>query len=179
MAATAISNPFNAQKPYYECHRVGLEFYESASQRFQYDVVLEVTPDQLFDIFEDPASWPVWANGIHEVEWTSPKPFGVGTTRTVTFAGGGMEVYEEFIAWERGKEMAFIFNGITQEVWWSFGEHYRVVDLGSGRCKLTWTVAYEPRGFFAKIHAAIKPAMWLSLYGYTRRLVRYCKEYGR
>ena len=48
--------------------------------------------------------------GIDRVDWTSPRPFGVGTTRTVTFQGGGMEVYETFIAWDPGKHMAFTFD---------------------------------------------------------------------
>ena len=34
------------------------------------------------------------------MEWTSPKPFGLGTTRTVTMSGD-LAGYEEFIAWER------------------------------------------------------------------------------
>jgi hypothetical protein len=178
MAAHAISNPFNAQKPYFECHRTGMEFYESASQRFQYDVVLECTPEKLFEVFEDENSWPVWAPGIAKVDWTSPKPYGVGTTRTVTFVGG-MEVYEEFIAWEPGKEMAFIFQGITQDIWWSFGEHYRVVDMGSGRCKLTWTVAYEPRGTFAKLSGGIRPVMWLALKSFMSNLQKYCRDLPR
>ncbi len=172
MPAFALTNPHNRALPYFECHRTGLEFYESASQRYRYEIVLQCTPEKLFEIFDDPESWTVWAPGIAKVEWTSPKPYGVGTTRTVTFVGG-MEVYEEFIAWERGKEMAFIFQGITQDVWWSFGEHYRVEDMGSGRCKLTWTVAYEPRGTFKKIHALIRPVMWASLYSYMRNLQKY------
>jgi hypothetical protein len=178
MTATALKNPHNRDLDYFECHRAGLELYTSASMRFVYDVELDCSPTRLFEIFEDPASWPVWASpGITRVEWTSPRPYGVGTTRTVFFMGG-MEVYEDFIAWDPGKEMAFIFVGTSQEVWWTFGEHYRVEDLGNDRCKLTWTVAFEPRGAFAKIAPLIRPAMWLNLKLYTRKLVAYVKAAG-
>lgn len=48
--------------------------------------------------------------------------------------------------------MAFTFTGATQRVWWAFGEEYVVTDLGEGRCRLDWTVAYEPRFIFKALH---------------------------
>ncbi|MGB1087269.1 MAG: SRPBCC family protein, partial [Alphaproteobacteria bacterium] len=50
-------------------------------------------------------SWKAWMD--LEVTWTSPQPFGVGTTRTVIAAGQSMD--EEFFAWDEGKRMAFCF----------------------------------------------------------------------
>ncbi len=174
-APRSPKNPYNPAKPYYECHRVGMELFEGASQRFSFEQVLQVSPAELFAIFEDPDSWPKWAYGLSHVEWTSPKPFGVGTTRTVTFHGG-IEVYEEFIAWEDEKLMAFVLHGHSDEIWWTFGERYDVVDMGSGRCKLTWTVAYEPRGGFAKASPYIRPMMWASLKSFMVMLERYCRN---
>lgn len=177
MSPQPISNPHNPDLPYFECHRHGLEFFDSAEVRFQYEMLLDTTPERLFEIFEDEKSWTVWAPGIREVIWTTPKPYGVGTKRTVIFQGG-MEVYEQFIAWDRGKEMAFIFEGITQPIWWSFGEHYRVEPSASGKVKLTWTVAYNPRHRFAKLSPFLKPAMWLTLRSFTKRLEKYCRQHG-
>ena len=84
------------------------------------------------------------------------------TTRTVFFPGG-MEVYENFFIWEHGKRMAFYFTGQTQRVWWSFGERYEVTPLDGGRCRLRWTVAYEPRFVLAAIQPLVSPMMrwWL------------------
>ena len=77
--------------------------------------------------------------------WTSPRPFRVGTTRTVIF-WGGMEVYEDFVAWTHDQEMAFVFYGATQEVWTRFGEHYRVKDNGDGSYMLAVSVPGTSRG---------------------------------
>ncbi|MDP6935203.1 MAG: SRPBCC family protein, partial [Myxococcota bacterium] len=143
--------PRNPDKPFLPCEPTDQTLFDSARIRYCFTRTLPVSPQQLFDVFEDPESWPRWATGIGAVEWTSPRPFGVGTTRTVTF-WGGMEVFEEFVAWERGREMAFVFYGTTQEVWTRFGEHYRVEDLGEEQCRLTWTVAYDPTGTFGRMH---------------------------
>ena len=120
-----MTNPHNPDLPYFPCAPTDAGFFDAAPVKNRYTVTLPVSPQRLFEIFEDPASWPRWAPGIGRVEWTSPRPYGVGTTRTVTF-WGGMEVYEEFVRWAPGEEMAFVFRGITQEVWRRFGERYEV-----------------------------------------------------
>jgi hypothetical protein len=174
-AMLAPSGPPRTVKPYFACTPIDFEYYTTAPQRFVNRAEFDVTPAQLFAIFEEETSWPRWVPGIVRVDWTSPRPFGVGTTRTVTFVGGGMEVYEDFIGWEPGRTMAFCFTGTSQDVWESFGEQYVVEDLG-GRCRLTWTVAYTPRGTFATLHPLLRPFMGLTLSWFLRRLVSYTRK---
>jgi hypothetical protein len=157
-----------------ECEPIDEAYFASAPQRFHYDVLLPVTPEQLFQVFDDPTSWPSWAPGIANVEWTSPKPFGPGTTRTVTF-WGGMEVYEDFFLYESPRQMAFGFTGTSEPVWRSFGELYQVSEHPDG-CRLQWTVAYEPIGPFGRAHFLIKPLMRIVLGWYMTRLRRYCQR---
>jgi hypothetical protein len=167
--------PFHPESAFFPCGPSDWTHFEQAKVVFHFKRTLPVSAESLFDIFEDPTSWPKWAQGIGKVVWTSPKPFHVGTTRTVVF-WGGMEVYEQFIAWERGQEMAFVFYGTSQEVWRAFGEHYRVEENGDGTCHLTWTVAYDPMGVFAWIHPLIGWLMRLNLGSYLWRLERYCRR---
>lgn len=155
----------------YECRDIAPDFYDQAPQRFVFTRQIPTSATRLFEIFEDRDSWPVWATGITDVEWTTPKPFGVGTTRTVTFSGG-MKVYEVFSAWETGKHMAFHFTGATQRVWHAFGERYVVKDAGE-HCELTWTIAYEPRFVFKAIHALVRPIMKWWLGRLADNLVKY------
>lgn len=129
------------------CREVGLDFFESAPARFVAEVEVRATPEEIFDVFEDAHSWTVWALPITNVEWTSPKPFGVGTTRTVTMYGGvGKEV---FIAWERGTRMAFRFTETSMPNTSAFAEDYHVTDLGDGRARVRWVMAMETTGFSA------------------------------
>ena len=151
---------------------------EHASQpcRFVNVVDLPCTPTALFAVLEDPASWPRWAPGIARVDWTSPRPYGQGTTRTVTF-WGGTQVFETFTEWVPGELMSFTFTGTTQEVWKSFGERYVVTPSATG-CRLTWTVSYEPAGGFGRVHPLIAPMMRLTFWFYMRLLRRYCARNG-
>jgi ribosome-associated toxin RatA of RatAB toxin-antitoxin module len=170
-----MENPHNPKLPYFTCERFEPDFYQTATARFVNVVTLPVSPQRLFEIFEDADSWTKWVPGIQNVEWTSPQPYGVGTTRTVFFTGG-MEVYEDFTAWNPGEEMAFQFTGTSQEVWSQFGEHYAVEDLGNGSCRLTWTVAYEPAGTFKKIHFLVKPAMKIAFKLFMKKLRKFCEK---
>lgn len=173
-ASVAAELPHGA----FRCDEVGLDFFARAPNRHVFERTLDVSPEHLFEIFEDENSWPSWAKGIARVDWTSPRPFGVGTTRTVSFVGG-MQVFERFIAWEPGAHMAFHLIGATQRVWWAFGEDYRVEDLGAGRCKLRWTVAYEPRFVFGRLQKIAAPLMDVFLgRAIADGLVRYCRERG-
>ena len=155
-----------------QCKEVDMSFFETAPFVFANEVELDCTPDRLFDIFEDDHAWTVWATPIQNVEWTSPKPFGVGTTRTVTMSGNqiGDEI---FIAWDRGKRMAFRFTQTTTKNLLAFGEDYIVTDLGNGRCHFKWVVAMELGGinkFFLKVFG---PLLNLQFGGFLKKLRKY------
>lgn len=143
------------------CRAVGMEFFDEAPARFVAEVEVAATPEEIFDAFEDAASWPAWALPIKHVEWTSPPPFGVGTTRTVTMIGGvGKEV---FIAWERGRRMAFRFTETSMPNTAAFAEDYQVTDLGNGRTRVRWIMAMEPTGPSAAMLRVLGFAMRLGL----------------
>ena len=150
-------------------------FTASAPERQVFDVDLGCSPERLFEIFSDEGSWPKWATpGIKSVEWTSPRPYGVGTTRTVTLTGG-LEVYEEFTHWEPGRELSFYFLGASEPVWRRFGERYLVEATDRG-CRLRWTVAYDPLGPFGWMHPWCRPLMRLTLGTYMKKLAKYVEE---
>ncbi|MEZ5573529.1 MAG: SRPBCC family protein [Halioglobus sp.] len=143
---------------HFECTKVGVEFLQQTPNVFVAREIIRATPDQIFDVFEDPHSWTVWALPILKVEWTSPKPFGVGTTRNVHMMGD-MIGYEEFVAWERGKRMAFSFVGCSRAATEKFLEDYRVTDLGDGTCEVEWYMAMEAKGFSRHLMFLTRPAM--------------------
>jgi hypothetical protein len=86
---------------------------------------------------------------------------------------GGLEGYEEFIAWERGKRMAFTFVGANKEATEKFLEDYRVTDLGDGSCKVEWYMAMETRGFSRHLMWMTRPIMRFA----NRRMFRKFKDY--
>ena len=94
--------------------------------------------DVVFRALEDGPAWKEWL-GMN-VEWTSPEPFGVGTTRTVT--GNGQTIEEYFLEWEDGKRMRFRFDRATLPVS-AFAEDWSVRSTGDDTCEVSWKYAYE------------------------------------
>lgn len=156
----------------YECRKIDLDFFDSAPIRIESSVDLPCTPECLFSCFEDADAWSQWVGVIERVEWTSPKPFRVGTTRSVEMPGG-MVAYEEFLAWDAPRHMAFRFNQFSQKFLKAFGEDYRVTDLGNGRCRLVWTVGIDPAGPSGLVGLILKPMLTLNL----RKIMKDLKKY--
>jgi len=171
-------NPHTPGLPYFETEPFGAEFFRSAPRIYVSTAECPCSPETLFEIFEDEESWTKWALGITNVEWTVPKPYGKGATRTVSMAGG-FQIYETFFGWDAPRHLAFYITGETQPVWRRFGENYDVEDLGNGRCRLTWTVAYEPRDTFAKIHFLVRPVMAAAFRMYMKRLEKHAAKWVR
>jgi len=62
---------------------------ETASARGTAERELAVSAARAFDTLVDGPSWTKWvAPVIRDVTWTSPQPFGKGTTRTVSSSAG-------------------------------------------------------------------------------------------
>jgi hypothetical protein len=154
-----------------------LSFLDVAKERYDNSVELDCTPADLFAIFADENSWPVWAPGFKRIDWTSPRPFGAGTTRTATLMFG-LQIHEVFLAWEDGTRMAFTFTGSNQDMSGGLDaliEDYNVVSLGEGRCRLTWTLAYDAAGFMRHFQFLARPMVGFFL----RRILGGLRRYVR
>ncbi len=122
---------------------VDLDFVEKAPLRFVTEVEIAASPEQVFKVFENENAWPEWFDDIIKVEWTSPKPYGVGTTRIGTLKR--MTVYEKFIAWDPGRRFTFCLAAATLPIAHAFCEDYRLEPLGTGKTRFIYTIACEPR----------------------------------
>jgi hypothetical protein len=155
----------------FRCEAVGLEFIERAPWRFENVAELRASAERVFDLFADGASWPHWFPGIRRVEWTSPEPKRVGTTRTVTLTTA--TVYEHFLAWERGRRFAFRFEGANRPLFRAGVEDYRLEDLGASRCRFRYGVYLEPTSIVRVFALASRPLLARTFAAGTRGLERY------
>lgn len=116
---------------------------------------MAVSAETLFATLADGPSWSKWVPVIREVSWTSPKPFRVGTTRTVTLTGG-IKVDEVFWTWEPNRRMGFAAEGIN--VGWvaALAEVYEIEPLGAQRCRLRWTFAVSLSGALGKMRPVVE-----------------------
>lgn len=86
-----------------------------------------------------------WCRILDRVEWTSPRPFGVGTTRTATSFRGASVIREVFFRWDEGRRKSFHVVEASAPMFRHFAEDYLVEPTSETSCRFTWTVAFEPR----------------------------------
>lgn len=122
-----MAKALKAHKPVGEDYLAAAK-QSSAVHRFPFP------PQMVWNALLDDRAWTEWLP-ITKVTWTSPKPFGPGTTRTVEV--GDQKIEETFFAWDEGKRMAFRFERSTLPVSAAV-EDYRVVPVEGG-CELRWS----------------------------------------
>ena len=120
--------------------QVGLDYLDTAPVRAAVRQSLPVSAETVFAAFEEPDFWTSWIGPIDEVVWTSPKPYGVGTTRDVV--GRGARISEEFIAWQPPRRIAFFFTEGENPLFAALAEEYTLEPRGE-RCELVWRYAFE------------------------------------
>ncbi len=84
-----------------------------------------------------------WCRGL-AVNWTSPRPLSVGTTRQAKVLGGAITVQEHFFVWEEGRRYAFYATSANLPLFQRLAEDYIVEPDGPGRCTFTWKVGVAP-----------------------------------
>lgn len=126
----------------FDCLPTDAAFFENAPRRFVNAVEVPASAEAVFASFERGGDWPKWFPGIRGVQWTSPSPFGVGTTRTVTL--DTITVHEHFFEWSPGRSFSFHFVGASLPLFVRFAERYVLEPLDGARCRYTHTVALEP-----------------------------------
>lgn len=118
-------------------------YFEQAPYVYRYPVDLPVPPATVWASLTSDRSMADWGLGIHSLRWTSPRPFGVGTTREVVLPGRVMAVRERFFRWEEGRRKSFCGTETNRPVVARFAEDY-LVEPGPLGARFTWTIAFEP-----------------------------------
>src|SRR5439155_24153507 len=103
-----------------------------------------VSPERVWDSLTSDASLSAWKLPIKSLTWTSPRPFGVGTTREVALSGKSLTIREKFFRWEEGKRMSFFATECDRNLLVRFPDDYVVESRPGGGSRFTWTIATEP-----------------------------------
>lgn len=104
--------------------------------------MIPASADALFRCLGDGPATRKWQN--IDVEWTSPPPLGVGSTRTVR--GHRQTIEECVLAWEPGKRMCLRYDRATLPLAAS-AEDYIIRPITDSTCELTWHYAFEWAGW--------------------------------
>ena len=133
------------------------DFLASAPHVFRYQKRFAAPPEQVWESLISDESLAPWSPLIRKVTWTSPRPFGVGTTREASLYGGG-SVRERYFAWDEGHSHAFYVYESSLPIFRRFAEDYVVEPDGDGTL-FTWVVAQEPKRAWAVPFKVIAPVM--------------------
>lgn len=130
------------RRPWFKLKRCGEEFLDSAPQR---QVGVFEIPRSAQAVWEELTSNETlsWCRALGDVTWTSSRPFGEGTTRTVKTPLGAVVLKEVYFRWEEGRRKSFYVAEATLPLFRRFAEDFLVEELSPASCRFTWTVASE------------------------------------
>lgn len=128
---------------WYSLSPADADFLTSAPHVFRYQKHYAATPERVWESLTSDESMAAWGPSIKSVTWTSPRPFGVGTTRDVA-ALGGSTVRERYFRWDEGRQNSFYVYESTLPLFNRFAEDY-IVEADGDQTRFTWVVAIEPK----------------------------------
>jgi hypothetical protein len=142
------------------------QFFTTAPQRYSETMDVQRPAEQVWaDLTADDTL--SWCRLVTGVTWTSPRPFGVGTTRTVRI-GGLLAVDERYFRWDEGRHKSFHVVRANLPLFRRVAEDYVVEETGPSACRFTWTIAAEPLPA-ARPGAPLNGLIFRGLFRDTRR----------
>lgn len=132
------------RRPWFQAHAVEEAFFGTAPVRLQEAFEIAHPAARVWDdLTSENPLW--WCRVLQRITWTSPPPFGVGTTRTARALGGLNVINERFFRWEEGRRQSFYAVEITVPGFDRFAEDYLIEPTSADSCRFTWTIAIEPK----------------------------------
>ena len=158
----------------YLCREKDVRFLEIAPVKIRNVVEIPASAEAIFKVFEDAQAWTEWFPGIRKVVWTSSKPFGVGTTRTVKV--GPLQVWEYFFRWEQNVGFSFYFEKTNLSFVNALVEDYQLEKIDENRTRFIYTVAYEPSPILKLSGPVGRAALKRSFSNAAKSLARYMQN---
>jgi hypothetical protein len=138
--------------PIYPMEPFGLDFFETAPITHRFVVNLPVSAEHAWAELTRQNTLD-WCRVIKSITFTSPPPYGVGTTRTAQLAPGYARLSEKFFCWDAEPRAAYrnAFHVEQSNVpgLRRFGEMSEVTAVGEG-CRFTWSFAMELGGIMGR-----------------------------
>jgi hypothetical protein len=132
------------RRPWFKAEPVDETFFDSAPARIEETFEIARPAAEVWSELTqgNPLSW---CRIIDRIDWTSPAPFRVGTTRTVHALKGTNVMNEHFFRWEEGRRKSFYVLDATAPLFQRFAEDYVVEPTSDSSCRFTWTIAFASR----------------------------------
>ncbi|PZS15773.1 MAG: SRPBCC family protein [Pseudonocardiales bacterium] len=153
-------------------------FFQTAPYIYRFPIDLPVPPERVWESLTSERSVAAWGPGVQSLRWTSPRPFGVGTTREVVLPLRSITVIEQYFRWDEGKGYSFFVREANRAVLRRMAEDYLLEPSASG-CRFTWTFAIEPTAKSAPLLRVGDPVNKLAFGQMARRSKSYFVKHPR
>ena len=141
---------------WYPLERPEYSTFTEATHVYRFPARFGVPPERVWESLASDESVKAWGLGVQSLTWTSPRPFGVGTTRDVVLPLRAMTLREEFFRWDEGRGYSFFVREANRPGLRSFAENYELEPDGDGTL-FTWTIALEARSALSPALRLLKP----------------------
>jgi hypothetical protein len=132
------------RRPWFTLQPVEESFFDTAP--FRVRATFDVARPASYVWAELTSEHPLaWCRILSRISWATPRPFGVGTERTVWSLGGMSVLHERFFRWEEGRRHSFYVMTANVPLFRRFAEDFLVEPGSETSCRFTWTIAIEPR----------------------------------
>ncbi|OZG26200.1 MxaD family protein [Williamsia sp. 1138] len=139
--------------PTYALESFDLDFFDTAPVTHKFSVNLPVSPERAWAELTRQNTLD-WCRLIKAINFTSPAPYGVGTTRSAQLAPGYARLSERFFCWDEDPQAqryrnAFYVEQANVPGLRRFGELSEIEPAERG-CRFTWSFAIELGGPLAR-----------------------------
>ena len=124
-----------------ELYRAEIGFAKDARYCTTVSVDVRASPDRVWDVLVDHASWTAWFEGMSSCKSTSIPAHGIGSTRRVVV--NGLRAEEEFIAWEAKKLWGFCVTSTNVPVALRWVELVSIESQSKGS-RVTYSTGFDP-----------------------------------
>lgn len=150
-------------------------FFLSAPIKIVHAIESNVDTENLWRALTADDALVSWARGLTRADWTSTRPFGVGSTRLVEAAGGVASLKEKFFRWDEGTQMSFYVEAASLPGFRKFAEDVLVQQIPGGS-RLTWTFAVEPQRWFSPALTLSRPVLQRVTKGWAQGAIDHARQ---
>jgi uncharacterized protein YndB with AHSA1/START domain len=119
-----------------------LSFVERAPVVVRAEVTVPAAPAEVWPALADAPAWVQWFAGMEDARWTSPPPYGVGSTRSVRVMG--LAADETILAFDPAKRFAFRVDAANVPALAALVEEVTLEPAGAGT-RVVYRQALEPK----------------------------------
>ena len=133
-----------------------LSFVERAPVVVRAEVSVPASPAEVWPAFADAPAWVRWFTGMQDARYTSPPPYGVGSTRSVRVMG--LVADETILAFDPGKRFAFRVDAANLPMLRALVEVVTLEPDGAGT-RVVYRQALEPKPWLRPLRPLLRGQM--------------------